>query len=197
MAGLDLTDKQKDLLEAIESDLRRQTALCYVKNGYEGNAKAYLDACEILKKGPSKNPDTSGSEILNYPSVLAFLNSIQERVAESTQTDAAYVLRRLREIDELDIIDIMNGDLDSFRPLKEWPKVWRTSINGLDIQTVISGGDESVEKLVRKIKWPDKTKNLELIGRHVGVKAWDKEEVKETPQDITINFIDAVKPSED
>ncbi len=108
---------------------------------------------------------------------------VQERIAElmdsrnkSTQIEASYVLTRLKEIDELDVIDILNDDLDGFKRLGEWPKSWRTSISGIDIQTVISGGDEPIEKLVRKIKWPDKTKNLELIGRHVNVKAWEKEE---------------------
>lgn len=128
--------------------------------------------------------------------------SVQQRVAElkasrnkSTQIDASYVLTRLKEIDELDVIDILNDDLDGFKRLSEWPKSWRTSISGIDIQTVISGGDEPIEKLVRKIKWPDKTKNLELIGRHVNVKAWEKEEEKaQTDPNITINIVDAVKP---
>lgn len=129
---------------------------------------------------------------------------IQERVAElmqsrnkSTQIDASYVLRRLKEIDELDVVDILNDDLDGFKRLSEWPKSWRTSISGIDIQTVITGGDEPIEKLVRKIKWPDKTKNLELIGKHVNVKAWEKEEEKPPSGDITINFVDATKPDAD
>lgn len=189
-----LTPKQEGLLSAIESELRKQTALCFIANGYEGNAKSYSDACKILGKKPSKNPDVSGSEILNYPSVVAFINSIRERVAESAQIDASYVLMRLKEIDELDIIDIMNDELDGFKRLSEWPKSWRTSISGLDIQTVVSGGDKPIEELVRKIKWPDKTKNLELIGRHVSIKAWDKEEEKAPTGDITINFVDAKKP---
>lgn len=197
MSKLDLTPHQEGLLSAIESELRKQTALCYVANGYEGNAKSYTDACKILGKKPAKNPDVSGSEILNYPSVIAFINSIRERVAESAQIDASYVLRRLKEIDELDVIDILNEDLEGFKRLSEWPKAWRTSISGLDIQTVITGGDEPIEKLVRKIKWPDKTKNLELIGRHVNVKAWDKEEEKPPSGDITINFVDATKPDAD
>lgn len=41
-------------------------------------------------------------------------------------------------------------------------------------------------------------KFLELAGKHTKVKAFaDEKEAKETPQDITINFIDAVKPDAD
>ena len=170
-----LTELQNELLSNIESELRRESALAYIKNGYSNKTQAYIDACETLGKKPSKNPDVSAAEILNYPSVTKFINSFKADVAERAKTDAEYVLRRLREIDDLDVIDILNDELDGFKRLSEWPKSWRTSISGLDIQTVITGGDEPIEKLVRKIKWPDKTKNLELIGRHVDVKAWDGE----------------------
>ncbi|WP_428615784.1 terminase small subunit [Pseudoalteromonas sp.] len=195
MTKAKLTKTQQDLFGKIESELRKQCALCYIESGYENKTHSYLEACRILNKKPSKNPVTSGAEILNYPSVTAFINSVQCNVAEATQINAQYVLNRLKEIDELDILDIMNEELDGFKRLSEWPKAWRTSISGIDIQTMISGGEqEPIEKVIKKIKWPDKTKNLELIGRHVNVKAWEKEEQKESAQDITINFVDAVKP---
>ena len=190
-----LTPEQKKLFNKIESELRKQCALSYIEGGYENKTQAYITASKKLNKKPSKNPDVSAAEILNYPSVVDFINSVRVNVAESVQIDASYVLRRLKEIDQLDILDIMNDELDGFKSLSEWPKAWRISISGIDVQTIVSGGDEPVEKLVRKIKWPDKTKNLELIGKHVDVKAWDKEqEITSEPKPITINFVDAVKP---
>lgn len=195
-----LTERQEKLFNEIESELRKQAALCYIENGYENKTQAYLNACEILGKKPSKNPDTSGAEILNYPRVKDFIASVQAEVAESTQTNAEYVLRRLREIDELDIIDILNDNLDGFRPLSEWPKSWRISISGLDMQSIVmsDGSEEPFEKLVRKVKWPDKVKNLEMIGRHVNVAAWEKEKAEEpNDQPITINFVPAQKPDAD
>lgn len=175
-----LSKEQESLLADLESDLRRQCALEYIKLGFKNNAMAYLNACETTGKKPSKNPDVSGSEILNNPSVIKFLNSVRNSIAEEVQTDAYYVLRRLRQIDELDIIDIVKDDLSGFRPLSEWPKEWRTSISGLDMKRMIQAGEDTpIETIVEKIKWPDKVKNLEMIGRHVEVKAWEKEvEVK-------------------
>lgn len=171
-----LTQLQSELLSKIESELRRESALAYIKNGYSNKTQAYLEACKTLGKNPSKNPDVSAAEILNYPSVTSFINSFKADVVERAKTDAEYVLRRLREIDELDIIDIMRDDLSDFKPLSQWPKSWRISISGLDLQTIASRSDEDdIESVVKKIKWPDKTKNLELIGRHVDVKAWDGE----------------------
>lgn len=146
-----------------------------------------------------KTANRIASQLLSKLDIQEFLQKARDERNESVKTDSEYVLRRLREIDELDVIDIMDDSMVTFKPLSEWPKSWRISISGIDIQTIISGNgdDEPIEKLVRKIKWPDKTKNLELIGRHVGVKAWDKEEPKESAQDITINFVDAVKPDAD
>ena len=180
VSELKLTREQIDLLFNIESELRREAALAYIKNGYENKTQAYLSACEKLGKNPSKNPRTSSAEILNYPSVAVFINSVKAEVAVKVQTDAAFVLRRLREIDDLDIIDILDDSMSAFKPICDWPVTWRKSISGIDIQTIVKsdGSEEPMEQLVRKIKWPDKTKNLELIGRHVGVKAWDKEEQK-------------------
>jgi len=81
------------------------------------------------------------------------------------------VLERLKQIDELDVADLFDDDWQIL-PVKQWPKSWRTSISGLD---VISAKNGDVESVIKKLKFPDKVKNLELIGRHVSVKAWEKE----------------------
>jgi len=90
------------------------------------------------------------------------------------------------------VLDIMLDDLTGFKGLSEWPKVWRTSLSGVDIMQM--GGGDNVEAVIKKIKWPDKVKNLEMIGRHVSVKAWDKEEIKDQDTEIHIHITDAVKP---
>jgi len=113
-----------------------------------------------------KTANRIASQLLSKLDIQSRIQELMNTRVESAEMDAEHVLRRLKEIDELDVIDILNDDMDGFKRLSEWPKAWRTSISGLDIQTIITGGDEPIEKLVRKIKWPDKTKNLELLGRH-------------------------------
>ena len=93
-----LTNDQKDLLTAIPQELRRETALAFIANGYSNQAHAYISACEKLNKKPSKNPVTSGSEILNYPNVLGFINSVKAVVAEEVQIDAAWVLASAKKV---------------------------------------------------------------------------------------------------
>lgn len=113
---------------------------------------------------------------------------IQKRIAElmaernkRLKVSADYVLLRLVEIDQMDVIDILNDD-GGLKPISQWPKIWRTTLSGLDISTTITNFDETtLENMLKKIKWPDKVKNLELIGKHVDVNAFkDRVEVSGT-----------------
>ncbi|MGX8900302.1 terminase small subunit [Citrobacter werkmanii] len=124
-------------------------------------------------------------------SVMMRDDRIQKRIAELMEernkrlrVSADYVLLRLVEIDQMDVLDILNED-GSMKPISSWPKVWRTSLSALDIATIKTtqaslqkdNGEadlsvEDVEHILKKIKWPDKVKNLELIGKHVDVNAF-------------------------
>lgn len=68
----------------------------------------------------------------------------------------------------MDVADILN-DSGDLLPIKSWPKVWRKTISGIEITTVGSGDNIAI---LKKVKWPDKLRNLELLGRHVDVQAY-------------------------
>ncbi|MFK5833585.1 terminase small subunit [Escherichia coli] len=124
-------------------------------------------------------------------SVMMRDERIQKRIAELMEernkrmrVSADYVLMRLVEIDQMDVLDILNDD-GGMKPIAEWPKVWRTSLSAMDIATIKTtqaslqkeNGEadlsvEDVEHILKKVKWPDKVKNLELIGKHVDVNAF-------------------------
>ena len=118
-----------------------------------------------------KTAQVIGPENLAKPYIAERIALAFNERAESVTIDAKYVLKRLVEIDELDVIDILD-DVGNMKAIRDWPKAWRTSISGLDVQDMISGDTESV---IKKIKWPDKLRNLELLGKHVDIKAWDGE----------------------
>lgn len=114
-------------------------------------------------------------------SVMMRDERIQKRIAElmeernkRNRVSADYVLLRLVEIDQMDVIDILD-DEGGLKPVSQWPKVWRTSISAMDINRIrmaMKEGDEDIESTLQKVKWPDKVKNLELIGKHVDVNAF-------------------------
>ncbi len=112
-------------------------------------------------------------------SVMMRDERIKKRIAELMEernkrlrVSADYVLLRLVEIDQMDVLDILNDD-GTLKPIREWPKIWRTTLSGFDLSSTIMNMDEkSIETILKKIKWPDKVKNLELIGKHVDVNAF-------------------------
>lgn len=143
-----LTDKQKELLAAIPQELRRETALAYIASGYDNQTNAYLSACKKMGRNPSKNPETSASEILSYPNVLGFIDSVKEVVAEKAQINAQWVLEQAVKVHERcmqveEIIDNEGG------PTGEY-----------------------------KFEHSGANKALEIIGKHVSVQAFvDKKQI--------------------
>lgn len=145
-----------------------QEAYCqsYIKNP-ENQSQAAIDA--------GFSPNTAAVKA----SVMMRDERIQKRIADlmeernkRTRVSADYVLLRLVEIDQMDVLDILNDD-GSLKPIREWPKVWRTTLSGFDLSsTIINMNEDAVENILKKIKWPDKVKNLELIGKHVDVMAF-------------------------
>ena len=145
-----------------------QEAYCqsYIKSP-ENQSQAAIDA--------GFSPNTAAVKA----SVMMRDERIQKRIAELMEernkrmrVSADYVLMRLVEIDQMDVLDILNDD-GSLKPIREWPKIWRTTLSGFDLSsTIMNMNEDSIETILKKIKWPDKVKNLELIGKHVDVNAF-------------------------
>lgn len=133
-----------------------------------------------------------GQENLNKPEIAAAISEAQADRAERTQINADYVLNRLVEIDNMDVLDIVDDKLN-LKPVHQWPRVWRRYLSGFDVAEMFEGRGEEREMtgILKKIKWPDKVKNLELLGKHVGVQAF-KDRVEHTGEmSLTVTSEDA------
>ncbi|MGP5352515.1 terminase small subunit [Pseudomonas helleri] len=121
----------------------------------------------------AKGAKDQAYQLMQRPEIAAAIKEAMEARNQRTKVDADYVLNRLTEIDQMDLLDILNDDM-SFKPLSLWPKVWRQSLSAFDIAEMFegSGKDRDMVGLMKKIKWPDKVKNLELLGKHVNVNAF-------------------------
>lgn len=141
-----------------------------------------------LRAGYSKKTAYAiGRENLTKPTIRAYLDErINERL-EAVQIDANYVLKRLHEIDTLDVADIMN-DVGDIKPIKDWPKAWRTTISAIDV-LAINASEKTPASVLKKIKWPDKVKNLELLGKHIAVGAFrEMQQVQSQNENISISL---------
>ena len=118
-----------------------------------------------------KTAEQQASRLLTVVKIKARIDELQSKRNERLQVDADYILKRLVEIDEMDVLDILNDD-GGLKPVKEWPITWRRSLSGLEVVEMMTDGDPV--GALKKIKWPDKIKNLELLGKHISVGAFDK-----------------------
>lgn len=126
-----------------------------------------------------KTANRTGSENLSKPDIAQRIIDLKSERNERVEVNADYVLRRLVEIDEMDVLDILKDD-GGLKMVHEWPKVWRTTLSGLDILTTVTNFDETtMENILKKIKWPDKVKNLELLGKHISVMAFKEQAAHE------------------
>lgn len=142
-----LTPKQQRFVEEYLIDLNATQAA--IRAGYS-----------------EKTANEIGAENLAKPSIAKAIQDALKERSERVQIDADYVLKRLVEIDQMDVLDIM-GDDGNVKPLRDWPKIWRQYISNIETISVDDG-----EGWLKKIKWPDKVKNLELLGKHISVGAF-------------------------
>jgi len=151
-----LTDKQEMFCREYLIDLNATQAA--IRAGYSDNTARKI-----------------GSENLTKPDIAQRIIDLKSSRNERVEINADYVLRRLVEIDEMDVLDILKDD-GGLKMVHEWPKIWRTTLSGLDILTTVTNFDETtMENILKKIKWPDKVKNLELLGKHISVMAFKEQ----------------------
>ena len=149
-----LTPKQQRFVEEYLIDLNATQAA--IRAGYS-----------------EKTAHSIGAENLIKPEIQKAIADAQAKREERTQIDSDYVLKRLVEIDQMDVLDIMDDD-GNVKPLRDWPKIWRQYISNIETISMDDG-----EGWLKKIKWPDKVKNLELLGKHVSVGAF-KDKIEHT-----------------
>ena len=142
-----LTPKQQRFVEEYLIDLNATQAA--IRSGYS-----------------EKTAKSIGQENLTKPDIQKAIEEAQNKRQEQTQIDAAYVLKRLVEIDQMDVLDIMDDD-GNVKPLRDWPKIWRQYISNIETISMDDG-----DGWLKKIKWPDKVKNLELLGKHDSIGAF-------------------------
>jgi len=119
----------------------------------------------------AKSAVVQAAKLLTNPKVQQAVQIGRQAKTQRAKIDAHYVLSRLKDIAEMDALDILQED-GTIKPIQQWPKIWRQMISGVD---VLQNPETGI--ILKKIKWPDKIRNLELIGRHVGVGAF-KERVE-------------------
>lgn len=116
-----------------------------------------------------------GHRMLTNANVSLAIEKAKASRAERTGIDADWVLHRLHDEATADIADIYD-DAGNLKPIKEWPKVWRTGlVAGIETTTERAGDTEDGAPkfgTVKKVKLTDRARLVEMIGKHVDVGAF-------------------------
>lgn len=114
-----------------------------------------------------------GSRLLTDADIISTIDEMKAERSEKTGIDAAWLLKRLAEEAEADILDIY-GENGELLPVDEWPLVWRQGlVSSIDVE-IIRAPDGTEMGIIKKIKVSDRIRRLELIGKHVSVKAFEE-----------------------
>lgn len=126
---------------------------------------------------------TTGYTLLRQDHIVEAIAEGKYKQLRRIDIDADYVLRRLVLIDQMDVLDIID-DQGYILPLKQWPKIWRQYISNFKL-----GLDRYGRVSLSQIKWPDKIKNLELLGKHCAVGAFSNDFQSTINGDLEVKVI--------
>lgn len=122
-----------------------------------------------------RNAEVQASKWLSNPKVASYVEQLRADRSQKTNIDAAWLLNRLSQEATADISDLYD-DEGGLLPVKQWPLIWRQGlVQGIEVEELYEGAGRdrvSIGK-VRKVKLDNRVKRLELIGRHIGVKAFE------------------------
>lgn len=111
---------------------------------------------------------TIGHELLTKPDIKAAIDEALEKRSQKTGISAELVVRELLRIATADVGQAFD-DQGQMKPLSEIPEDVRRAISALEVNEIFSGqGDQKLAiGLARKVKFWDKARALELLGKHL------------------------------
>lgn len=145
----------------------------------------------------ARNADKIGPQLLGKVRVATLIAEAKSKRTEETRVTAGLVLTRLAEILDADLIEIMD-DHGNFKPVQQWPKIWRQMISGCDVEEVWEGRGDSRSRIgtITKIRFIDRLKTIELVGKHTDVGAFIEKIQHQGDLDINVK-VEYVRPKKD
>lgn len=118
----------------------------------------------------ARTADRQGHDLLKVPEIAAAIEAAQKARAEAVQVRGEDVLRELVRVGLADPASAFS-EVGELLPLREMPPEVRRAIAGVEVRTEPGTGS-----VVTRIKWWDKVRALDLLGRHLGLYL-DRQEV--------------------
>ena len=151
----DLTPKQSRFVDEYLIDLNATQAA--IRAGYS-----------------ERTANEQGARLLANVSVKAEIELRTTERSEKTQINAAWVLERLAQEATADLADIYD-ETGAIKPIHDWPLIWRQGlIAGIKHQELRDSEGNRTGEFIVDVKVSDRIRRLELIGKHIGVNAFQE-----------------------
>ena len=130
-----------------------------------------------------KTCHSSGPRMLENVDVKKYLAWLGADRVKRLNVDADFILKRLTDELNADVADLYNEE-GELKPVHEWPMVWRTGlVTGLDVEN----------GKISKIKHSDRSKRIELAGKHIAVQAFnERKTIEVTIEDASDEELDDI-----
>jgi len=153
----------------------------------------YLVDCNATKAAiragySTRNAGARGSLLLQYPHVRDGIQAEMKRRLNRLRMTSDSVLEQLSAEVTADMLDILHDD-GSIKPVKEWPKVWRQGLISSIESHEVTDAEGNSSGSVQRVRFSDRVKRMELIGKHIDIKAWDRTVNVEATVQHTISTI--------
>ncbi len=114
-----------------------------------------------------KTAESQASRLLSNAKVAARVQDLTQASFKRVDVRADGVLKELARIGYVDMLPILNDD-GTVKHLKDWPEDVRRALAGIDVAETFEMVDGKREwtGYIKKIKFWDKPKSLELMGRN-------------------------------
>lgn len=113
-----------------------------------------------------------GDENLKKPKIAEEIERLKAERVERVEVNADEVLRELVRISQSDIRKVFAED-GSLKPMSEWPDAIAACVASVEVDEIFDyegSGKNRTKVLVgytKKVKFWDKNKSLEMLGRHM------------------------------
>ena len=126
--------------------------------------KAYSTAYEVTEDLANAN----AARMMVIDGIKAAIDEKRLERIKRTNTDADFVLTRLVNEVEADMLDIFDPATNLLLPMDQWPKIWRQGlVVSATTKTIPGSGAEITE-----VKLADRARRLEMLGKHIQVNAF-------------------------
>lgn len=120
-------------------------------------------------------------------------NAISDCIASKMQraeVTSAFILRELYDQQQADPADIIEAN-GSVKKIHDWPPIWRRMLSSFDVSEDKEGG-----KYLTKLRFVDKLKVLEILGKHVAVSAFSEHVKIDVSDSLADRILSARKRAE-